>query len=156
MSVGRTFVPPQRNFANCILCQMNPSSGARAYPRTAAPLFFCTCLHVFRRPATRLLATALLFCWATTKRTLALSPALSTGGRFSIKSRKSMTSSRFLKYAQNRSTGFKSGDLGGICHKCTDVFVYSLWLARPFKKLSLSARMCHGPCATKVLNHVHA
>ena len=55
-------------------------SCTRPYPRAAVPLFFCTCLHVFRRPATRLLATPLLFCCATTMRTLDLSPALPTVG----------------------------------------------------------------------------
>ena len=82
MKVGRTFVLPQRIFANCIPSKFRGFVVHAAYPRAAAPLFFCTCLHVFRRLATRLLATLLLFCCATTMRTLDLSQALSTEGRF--------------------------------------------------------------------------
>ena len=78
---------PPANFAHGFLptaCRRNFGhlSYTRPYPRAAAPLFFCTCLHVFRRLATRFLATPLLFCCATTMRALDLRQDLSTEQRF--------------------------------------------------------------------------
>ena len=84
----------------------------RTYPRTAAPLFFLTALQVFMSPATRFFATICDFFWATICRTRTRGAVLLTGGRRLAKSHKSISCSRLRRYAQNFSTGLRSGLLG--------------------------------------------
>ena len=47
---------------------------------------------------------------------------------------------------QNFSTGFRSGDFGGMCQRTTFLRTYRARDAGAFKNASLSQSTCHAPC----------
>ena len=85
----------------------------------AAPPFLRTVRQTPRKLKAMFAAVFWAFLDANKLRSRSLYCRLVKGGRLATKS--FMSSARFCRriHAQNRSTGLKSGDLGGICYRFT-------------------------------------
>ena len=111
----------------------------------AAPLFFTTSTHVFRKLLTMFRAAVCALTVRNIRRTRSFRPLFCTGGRPASRSARSFCRNHRLTQDQHFSTGLKSGDLGGICQRVTRARRCAALLSGAFKKLSLSQRTRHGP-----------
>ena len=89
------------------------------HPRVAAPRFRITSWQVLRRLAKVDFATRFARLERSISRTRAFRAVFCKGGRFARRSAKSFSLKRARSHAQNFSTGLRSGERGGNCHKRT-------------------------------------
>jgi hypothetical protein len=105
-----------------------------------------TSLQTRFKPLAKLLATRCAFCDPQRERTRTAYADLLRGRFFLDRSCKSNLRSSRRSQAQNFSTGFKSGERGGMCHNDTPCSATASFVAFAFlKKLSLSHNVNQGP-----------
>ena len=113
--------------------------------RVAAPLRRRTSLHTLCKLLTQADATRFALALAQTARSLALKAVFPSVGRPCFRSSKSLASKARRNHDQYNSTGFKSGDLGGIFKRCMLSARCAAALAGARKNASLSQSAVHGP-----------
>ena len=118
---------------------------SQAHPRTAAPPLNTTLDAVDFKLRANDAATRLAFCVRTKRNRRSLKPRLFRGGRFAIKSAKSIARMRLRIHPQNLSTGFKSGDLGGNFQSEMPHRAYAALQTRARRNVSVPQRIFHGP-----------
>ena len=127
--------------------QAGTSSGwllLRVLP-VAAPFFFKTARQTFFMSLGRLLATSCAIFVRTTRGARVLHSSFDMAGRFATASARSMRRSFLCSHTQDRSTGMRSGDFGGIFHNATPALACAAFDTFARRKDSLSHRAFQGP-----------
>ena len=122
----------------------------------AAPRLAFANLHVLCSEKKWFLAMSLALTELSRRRTRSFKAVFFIGLRPSLRSARSIALNRFLNQPQNRSTGFKSGDRGGMWSNSMCFDAWALATTSAFRKDSLSQSRRHGPRLLSGLSFLQA
>ncbi len=109
------------------------------------PPLFSTCTRTLRKDFMMFFTTVFALRVRSKSRTRLCNAAFSIGSRFILRSFKSMARRRRRTQLQYFSTGFRSGDRGGMCQSVIRFFAWMLLAAGALRKDSLSHGTRNGP-----------